>query len=873
MNQTAFLKNSQSIESFIINTVPKNLNFTSNQSVFSFSFLLFFIFSFSFLFIPFSAAEISDTGSPIPTTAVLTNIAEQMQTDEFNKSFPNIYGSDGPVLYSENIYVRIYENGSADIVSFRKCLMTRGTENFIPIGNLGASVISNFSVSEYGKDFEYVSNWNINASREQKTNKCGIVETADGYELCWGIGDYGKHNYKISYHVSDFVKETKDAQIIFWKFINNDTNLAPKKAKVVIWAPWELGFRDNRIWSFGYEGTIKFVNGCVVAESSFPLLEKDYVTVLVEMPKGSTSTKDVLSQSMDDIIEKAFEGSDYTDPKSVDIITKMAVNVTIDKNASAHFNETIEAVLSSDKPIKIPLLYTENTTVTDIHISESGTVYKQIDFNDMQNGNINESEPFFYIKPVYGDRYDIVFFGKTGAGIYNVSYSVTDFVKNSKDGQIIDWYFQKPTETAVRSLVIRMEYPKGFQSESKILSSMHTDILYETNGFTLRNKYVLPKKESVNDETDFSYLAVSFPPNTFQTGSYVDEDIESIYSKRKEATVQEETTFHDRISDIMSNIFDYFITFLIFALFFIVVPFVLLYNIYIQFKKKSKLRPYMSSAVSEKFIGQYIRTFPYSGNETDLFYLLAYVSDYATPSTYIAYCLLKWMHEGKIEAVKGIDKTLLRTKDVTNFKIINYDSPTNPVELKFFKIFSSLEKNGIVLRKDLANSGKTNHSSIENFLQNLEKQTKKTAQDMDLIENTYAFKKYHKFSVPTEKGRDLLFNVQMFKNFLLDFSLLSEREEQAVFLWGKYMIWAGLLGIADKVLIQIQSINPQEQPSYIRTMDVNDAVVISSIGSYVIKSYNAETSRLNASSSGGGGFSSSGGGGGSFGGGGGGGYR
>ena len=74
-------------------------------------------------------------------------------------------------FYKNEINVRINKDGSADIESIMDFQASKGTEYYIPIGNLGTSKIVNFKVSEIqnGKEIPYESleNWNTIKSRQE----------------------------------------------------------------------------------------------------------------------------------------------------------------------------------------------------------------------------------------------------------------------------------------------------------------------------------------------------------------------------------------------------------------------------------------------------------------------------------------------------------------------------------------------------------------------------------------------------------------------------------------------------------------------------------------------------------------------------------
>lgn len=210
-----------------------------------------------------------------------------------------------------HIHVQVHENGDATITETRQAILSEGTENYIVIGNLGKSTIKDFIVSEGDKTYEFVDNWNLDATREEKAFKNGIIKTSNHYELSWGIGDYGFHEYRLQYTVTNFIKQLEDSQVLFWRFVNDDTNIPPEHVTVEIEANKKLNQNDEAIWGFGFEGDIQFSNGKVVAESNRPLSRSDYVTILVKFADGQFGTEDKINKSFEEVQDEAFEGSDY----------------------------------------------------------------------------------------------------------------------------------------------------------------------------------------------------------------------------------------------------------------------------------------------------------------------------------------------------------------------------------------------------------------------------------------------------------------------------------------------------------------------------------------------------------------------------------
>lgn len=121
----------------------------------------------------------------------------------------------------------------------------------------------------------------------------------------------------------------------------------------------------------------------------------------------------------------------------------------------------------------------------------------------------------------------------------------------------------------------------------------------------------------------------------------------------------------------------------------------------------------------------------------------------------------------------------------------------------------------------------------------------------------------------TAEGTRQLNEILGLKRFLLDFSLIHERGVRETVIWQDYMIYALLLGIADKVLPQIQALYPDALPQiqhverYMRYAGSYNAILYKA---YREEQYRYQASRSlgsggHASFGGGGGFSGGGGGG------------
>jgi len=220
-----------------------------------------------------------------------------------------------------DINVVLHDNGDAHITEVRQMEVTsKGTECYIPIGNLqNGSVVYNLAVTDE-TGVEYISekgNWNVERTRAEKRQRCGIHYVDGGYELCWGIGDAGNRTYTTSYIVSNVVRGYQESDGFNFMFVAE--NISPLPEHVTLTIAHEdttrYVFGPVKVWGFRYKGTIEFEDGKIVAETTEPFDESNSMIVMAEFQKGMFHPEKSSNNSFEQVKTRAFEGSDYTNNK------------------------------------------------------------------------------------------------------------------------------------------------------------------------------------------------------------------------------------------------------------------------------------------------------------------------------------------------------------------------------------------------------------------------------------------------------------------------------------------------------------------------------------------------------------------------------
>lgn len=212
------------------------------------------------------------------------------------------------------IDVALRPDGSAVITQTWAADTEEGTEFYLACRDSGYLEITDFSVSDGNGAYTLLENWDVDASFEEKAGKCGILETGEGVELCWGIGEYGSRQYTITYVLHNLVGAYFDADGFNHRFVD-ETSLFPTDVTLTIRSQdgTPLTSEICDIWAFGFDGQIQFEDGAIRAWSESALESGEHMTIMVSLKKGVLSPVRNADGSFGEVKERAFGGSDYTE--------------------------------------------------------------------------------------------------------------------------------------------------------------------------------------------------------------------------------------------------------------------------------------------------------------------------------------------------------------------------------------------------------------------------------------------------------------------------------------------------------------------------------------------------------------------------------
>ena len=194
------------------------------------------------------------------------------------------------------------------------------TELYLPKENLGDIDVDYFKVICDGVLLADDGAWDTDRSRARKAGRYGIVRKSDGVELCWGVGDSGRHLYNPIYILTNTVKGLDDYDMFRMQVLADRITGSPH-VRVTFSLDEDLGTQIDtskvRAWGFGYNGSVEFTDGKLVFESD-DFNQKSSVSALIRFDKGIFTPASVPGGLFQTWLDQALEGASFSDDEDDD---------------------------------------------------------------------------------------------------------------------------------------------------------------------------------------------------------------------------------------------------------------------------------------------------------------------------------------------------------------------------------------------------------------------------------------------------------------------------------------------------------------------------------------------------------------------------
>ena len=552
-------------------------------------------------------------------------------------------------------------------------------------------------------------------------------------------------------------------------------------------------------------------------------------------------------------------------PVKANSIKQIDMDVYINENGDAHIKEVWNASLTEGTEGYKPYSDMGISKITDFKVSDNDTTYTYVD-------SWNTSASFSQKAQKNGIHYisnglELCFgISKYGSDrTYTLEYTITDFVTKYKDSQGIYFTFIDMNQYIGSAKVTISSYvPYSIEENVKIWGFGHKGETKIEDG-----KIVIYTTSSMKS-SDYLSALVKFDQDLYTTNKTSDKSFDDIYKSAMEGV-----SAKDKILDKASKNAIWLIIILIVfnPSMWITIP-LIIFLIYMSKKRKASLKDFLNRKYDGYFKYKDGKVLPTEINpfrdlpcNKDLFYGFWLGNTYdinraEVRKGLIGALFLKWFKEKRIE----INQT---SKSIFNFKDNNYaisftsNAPENETEKKLYDMLMEAASTNNVLEPDeLKKWSIKNYNKLSSWYNSVgvavvemlkanELMVPEQEVDVDKKGNTRTITA----NVITTKVYEEAIKLAGLRKFLSDTSI-DEKRYIEVHLWNEYLMFAELLGVADKVREQFGKLYP-DLTEQLANFKVADSIATAVSAGYSIGYNRSVSSSYSGSSrsSGGGGHS------------------
>lgn len=536
-------------------------------------------------------------------------------------------------------------------------------------------------------------------------------------------------------------------------------------------------------------------------------------------------------------------------------VNSIDINCQIDQNGTATFVEKWDMDVSegtegykifngmSDQPLKL-------IGVTD----DRGKTYTNIGSWDSDLSKEYKTNKCGLIRD--GGHYELCFgLGDYGSRSYTMTYQIDHFVNQYEDQQGINYAFISDMALNVGRVTIRVSGITPYsKDDAKIWAFGYSGSVNFDNGSVVLNT------DSLNSNK--MQLLMGLESNAYASPNqrYSRKKFEKVVNEAKEGS-----SYSKGMSKAAKIMLFIFITFVIVMVIFIIVAVIVFSDSGVVFENGRTIKGKEVTPFREIPCDKDIFLFYYLAKKLDI------IGDDESRENLISGFILKWVRDGVVTIREKESGAIVKKKNYDMYLDVDVKFE-NKQESALYKMFILASKDGVLQTKAFQKWCGKHYKKIDSWFTKVDNIIEDSMNKNGYAKTATVYKRVLFWNIPrdrtvwTNKAYDQCLYVWGFNNFLKDEDNMKEKAAIEVKLWDEYLIFAAVLGIADRVEKQLKVAIPR----YEEMTTYNSFPIYYYTHTFAHNSMSAATA---AASAGQGGSSSFSGGGSSFSGGGGGGVR
>ncbi len=542
-------------------------------------------------------------------------------------------------------------------------------------------------------------------------------------------------------------------------------------------------------------------------------------------------------------------------------ISSINMDIYVDNNGNAEVTEVWTCSTNQGTEVYHPYYNLGNSQITNLRVYDKTKTYSNTDTWDTE-ATMSQKAYKCGINKIYNGVELCWGISNYGSNVYTAKYNISNFVSELTDSQMMYWtIIPYDFSTTIGSVKIKIHANTYFKDTIDVWGyGKYGALCYvDKNDGAI---YMDTEGKSLAKSEYMTFLA-KFPKETFNTSNYLDHDFNYYYEMAKEGSKPynyKQSSFRDKLFTVLVE----FTT-----------PFIFIAFCFVGFiaTKKNFGGDYgfkygEAGKIKSNEI-TYYRDIPLEGNVLRAYYIAYSYGLIKNKTDILGSIILMWLREGIIKTENRTDGKIFKKENtVIHMGNNSHVDFGNRRINELFNMMYVASVDGILENKEFEKWCKKSYEKILGWFDDIlrEQRTSLISDGLINVQKGTFGKKY----TATQELKEEALKIAGLKKFLLEYTLIKDRQAIEVALFEDYLIYAQLLGIAKQVSKQFKEIYPDmiEQTNY---GSYDNLVYINYVSSRGVSSANSARAAAESYSSGGGGFSSGGGGGGSFGGGGGGG--
>ncbi len=549
-------------------------------------------------------------------------------------------------------------------------------------------------------------------------------------------------------------------------------------------------------------------------------------------------------------------------------ISKISMDIYIDNNGEATITEVWDCYNNQGTEAYHPYYNLGSSEIKNLTVSESGKTYTTLSTWET-SGSLSDKAYKCGINKISNGVELCWGISQYGSHKYTVQYTITNFIAELTDSQMLYWTFiPYDFSTSIGSVYIKVHTNFNIPDSVGVWG-------YGNYGGTayVYDGYIEMQSDGNLDTNEYMTMLVQFPSNSFYTSNSLNHDFNYYLNMAEEGS----TKYNEKSIGIGTIIIG------ILAMLMNLLPIILIIIIILLAGKNSASSKLNFGAEGKKMPSdlQYYRDIPCKKDIFRAYYIGYHYGLLKNKTDILGAIILKWMKDSIIRMEQKESGMIFKKENtVIILNETNPDMIENKQEKAIFQMLYEASKDGVLENKEFEKWCNKSYSRILRWFDNIldQQQDKLVGEGLITKEEKTDFKIFKSTTyTTTPELKQEAIEMAGLKKYLKDYTLIKDREAIEVVMFEEYLIYAQIMGIAKEVAKEFKDLYPEiiEQSNFSSYDNIIFINVCAAQGiSKAQRAKSVAEARASSYSSGGGGFSSGGGGGGSFGGGGsGGGFR